>query len=316
MTPGETTQLLKELLRAEGFERVGVAPARAITRGDYVRGWLESGLAGEMAYLSRHQDKRLDPAKLLPGARSVVVAGLSYHQPRPPAPGDGPRGKVAMYAWGDDYHDVIKRKLWSVIDRLRETLSEPFEAKPCVDTAPIIERELAMAAGVGWIGKNTLVLHQDLGSYFFLGEIVTTLDLVHDAPATDHCGSCTRCLEACPTAAFTAPYQMDARRCISYHTIELRSEIPVEFQQSIGDWVYGCDVCQEVCPFNAAAPQTTEPRFAVRDPGPNPPLLDLLEWQGDDYRQNLKGSAMKRATLDMLKRNAQIVLDNLPHANP
>jgi len=306
----QTTQLVRDLAAAQGFDRVGIAPAVRTERASYLQQWLADGQAGKMEYLKRYLDKRVDPAQLLPGARSVIVTALNYHQPTPQIGDDQPRGKVARYAWGDDYHEVIKKKLWSIVDSLRQAISEPFEAKPCVDSTPILERELAARAGIGWIGKNTMVLHQELGSYFFLGEIVTTLDLQPDSPATDHCGSCTRCLDACPTDAFPAPYQMDARRCISYHTIELRGDIPTEFQEAIGDWVFGCDICQEVCPFNQSAPYTSEKAFNIRPPSPHPLLNELLDWQTADYRGILKGSAMKRAKLDMLKRNAGIALRN------
>ncbi len=310
MDKAQKTQFVRELAFEQGFDRVGIAPADRLDRSEYVRQWLAQGMAGEMEYLHRNFDERVDPSRLLPGARSVIVTALNYHQTAPPLPDDQPRGRVAMYAWGNDYHDVLKKKLWKIIDRMGEAITEPFDAKPCVDTTPILEREFATKAGIGWIGKNTLVLHQELGSYFFLGEIVTTLELEYDARAADHCGSCTRCLDACPTNAFPAAYQMDARRCISYHTIELRSDIPQELAELIGHWVFGCDLCQEVCPYNQSSPQTTEPGFAIRTPGPHPVLKEILGWQMRDYRQVLRGSAMKRANLDMLRRNARIALDN------
>lgn len=310
MEKAERTQIIRALASEQGFDRVGIAPAERLARADYLRRWLAEGQAGEMGYLGRYLDRRVDPSKLLPGAKSVVVTALNYHHSTPPPPDELPRGRVAMYAWGDDYHEVVKKKLWATVDLMRERIPEPFAAKPCVDTSPLLERELAHLAGLGWIGKNTMVLHQDLGSYFFLGEIVTTLELEYDAPATDHCGTCTRCLDACPTDAFPAPYQMDARRCISYHTIELRGDIPQEFHEAIGDWVFGCDICQQVCPYNQSPPQAPEADCAIRESVPYPLLKDLLEWQPADYQRQLKGSAMKRAKLEMLKRNARIALTN------
>lgn len=224
---------------------------------------------------------------------------------------DRATGRVAMYAWGDDYHDVLKRKLFAVADRLHERISEPFETKVCVDTAPLLEREYAMRAGIGWIGKNTLVLNERLGSYFVLGEIVTTLDVAVDAPATDHCGTCRACLDACPTAAFIAPYQMDASRCISYLTIEHRGEtIPAEFGEATGDWVFGCDICQQVCPHNSKAAATTEPRFKARAETIHPDLQAMIDWSDEDYREMRKGSAIQRAKPAMLRRNARIALAN------
>ena len=312
MSPEECARHIKRLAREAGFDHCGIARAEAIGRGDYLRGWLEAGKAGSMTYLRRHLDERCDPRRLLDGARSVIVVALLYHQSQPdPAPDDGgPKGRVAMYAWGDDYHKIVKKKLHSLADRLRADLPGPFAARACVDTAPLLERELAAAAGIGWIGKNTMVVSRELGSHFFLGALVTTLDLPPDKPAEDHCGTCTRCLEACPTSALGAPYQMDASRCVSYLTIEHREEIPAQLHEPMGPWVFGCDVCQEVCPFNRKAPHTSEPRFALRPPGPRLDLDDLLTWTEDDYRDHLQGSAMKRATLAMLKRNAAIALRN------
>ncbi len=323
MTPEEQSKLVKQLATAAGFDLCGVAAARPIPRADYVLDWLASGRAGTMAYLHRYVDRRLDPTQLVPGARSVIVVALNYHQ-HPPAEltdpetpnasepnakgqhADGPRGRVAMYAWGDDYHKVMKKKLFTLADQLRRAVGRPFEAKVCVDTSPLLEREMAAAAGIGWIGKNTLVLNDVIGSYFFLGAIVTTLALAHDEPGEDHCGSCTACLEACPTQAFPAPYEMDASRCISYLTIEHREPIDPACHEAMGDWVFGCDVCQAVCPHNRKAPETAELRFAIREPGPRPRLSELLNWSEDDYRETLRGSAIKRATYDMLRRNAHI----------
>jgi epoxyqueuosine reductase len=312
MSPEETTHLIKDLARDIGFDRCGIARARPIGREDYLRAWLGAGRAGSMAYLHRRLEQRIDPRRLLDGAQSIIVVALLYHQPCPEAPtvpaSSSRRGRVAMYAWGDDYHKIVKNKLLTLADRLRERLPQPFQARACVDTAPLLEREVAAAAGIGWIGKNTLVLNQELGSYFFLGTLVTTLGLAPDQPLDDHCGTCTRCLEACPTSAFPAPYQMDASRCISYFTIEHRGEIPGEFHEPIGEWIFGCDICQEVCPYNRHAPYTKEARFVVRPPGPRPDLREILQWTEDDYRSNLRSSALKRAKLDMLHRNAVIAL--------
>ena len=222
---------------------------------------------------------------------------------------------MARYAWGDDYHDIIKAKLGKIADHMRSEVAEPFDARVCVDTAPLMERELAAAAGIGWIGKNTMVLHHQLGSYFFLGALVTNLDLVPDQPVANRCGTCTACLQACPTGAFPAPHQMDASRCISYLTIEHRHDIPESLKPKMGDWIFGCDVCQEVCPYNRHAPTTREPRLTIRPPGPQPKLDDVLGWSMDDYRTLLRGSALRRATLEMLKRNASIAKANVGQAS-
>ncbi len=223
----------------------------------------------------------------------------------------GPIGRVARYAWGEDYHVVIKDKLFDMARRLKTVVSIPFQYKVCVDTAPLLEREVAAAAGVGWIGKNTMVLDHRLGSYFFLGAMLTTLEMRPDAPEVDRCGTCSACLDACPTGAFPAPYQMDASRCISYLTIEHRGKISEYLQPMMADWIFGCDVCQEVCPHNRNAPTTNEPRFTTRPAASRLPLEDVLDWTAEDYRSQLRGSAMRRAKLDMLQRNARIAMSNL-----
>lgn len=277
-----------------------------------------------MSYLARNLDQRLDPSVLLEGARSIIVTALSYHQPCPgeedcgdrPTSAGGPRGRIAMYAWGEDYHVVLKDKLFALAQALGTELGEPFDFKVCVDTAPLLEREVAAAAGLGWIGKNTLVLNRDLGSYFFLGALLTTLELAPDPPSADHCGTCSACLDACPTAAFPAAYEMDASRCISYLTIERRAPIPADLADRTGEWLFGCDVCQQVCPFNRSAPHTREPRFAVRPPAPAVELAEVLSWGPEQYRAALRGTAMKRATLEMWQRNARLAQEHAADQSP
>jgi epoxyqueuosine reductase len=314
MTPADRTTLVKRIASDIGFDRVGITRAEPLPRADYVGAWLDAGHAGQMHYLERPE--RTDPRRLLDNARSIIALAANYHQPLPPVDaGAEPVGRVAMYAWGEDYHDVLKQKLRHLIDRMREAVNTPFEARPCVDTAPVIERELAAAAGLGWIGKNTLVLHQDLGSYFFLAEVVTTLDLVPDVPAVDHCGSCRRCLDACPTDAFPKPYTMDASRCISYLTIEHREAIPMPLRPRMGDWVFGCDVCQEVCPYNRDAPETTEPRFTAIPERPRPSLRRLLDPDDDHTQAVRRRGAARRAKPNMLRRNAAVALGNQHHAD-
>lgn len=314
MSPKERTEYIKSQARLVGLDRCGTATLAPIGRGDYVREFLARGRAGSMAYLSRHLSSRLNARELLEEAQSVVVVALSYKQQLPAPQDSRPRGRVAMYAWGDDYHKVLKQKLVTLADRMREAFGEGCKTRTCVDTAPIIERELAAMAGVGWIGKNTLAIHEKMGSYFFLGEILTTAELEADEPAVDHCGSCRACLDACPTDAFVAPYQMDASRCVSYLTIEHRGDISRVFADMMGDWVFGCDICQEVCPYNRNAPQGGEPRFQAK-PGRARPAFDtILRWDEQAYRDELRGSAIKRAKLDMLKRNALIAAENVRSA--
>jgi epoxyqueuosine reductase len=350
MTPEGRTRIIKELAAELGFARCGVAAAGEVPRSAYLREWVTSPRAGTMAYLANHLEIRLDPRELMPGARSLVVVAMSYAQEEPsPAPeaeaaasrkAAAPAaaheveettsrnatnraavspsttdhaaacGRIARYAWGEDYHVVVKERLHALADAIRARIDPEAQYRSCVDTAPIVEREWAARAGVGWIGKNTLVLDPQLGSYFFLGVVVTDLELVPDEPSLDHCGTCTRCLDACPTAAFPAAYEMDASRCISYLTIEHRGEIDPELQADMGDWLFGCDICQEVCPHNRSVPETTEPRFAARPPAPHIDPEAVRQWTEHDYRRLLRGSAMKRAKFDMWQRNAKIVQEN------
>lgn len=314
MSPQELASFVKAQTRAIGFEACGIARAGPTPRSGYLRQWLQADKSGSMEYLRRNISLRCDPRELVPRARSVIVAAALYHQPEPAdldADSGQPSGRIARYAWGEDYHRVLKDRLHRVADALREAAEASGETKVCVDTAPVVERAWAAAAGVGWIGKNTLVLHPRLGSYTYLGVIVTTSELEPDEPMADHCGSCRACLDACPTAALTAPYQMDASRCLSYLTIEHRAEIPCEFHKALGPWLFGCDICQEVCPHNRKAPVTAEPRFAVRPPAPGPRLEEVLNWDLERYREAVRGKALKRAKLEMLQRNARIARANL-----
>ena len=310
MSPSEITARIKALTAEQGFCRTGIAPVQPSTRGEYYRRWLADGRNGRLEFLERNQETRLDPGLMLDGARSVVVVSHAYGQPVPERPDDQPRGRVARYAWGRDYHQVVKKKLFAVCDRLRAELPGGFGARVCVDTAPIFERELAELAGVGWVGKNNLVIDPQRGSYLFLGIVFTTLELVPDTPMTDQCGTCTLCLDACPTAALRGPRELAASRCISYLTVELREEVPAELTSAMGDWVFGCDACQEVCPYNGSPALPADPAYAIQPSGAFPALDELLSWSDEDRRAILKGSAMRRATLKMLKRNATIAKRN------
>lgn len=317
MSPGLKAQRIKRLGHEIGLDRIGIVRAGPVRNSAYYRRWLQAGHAGSMTYLHRNVPFREDPSRLLPGARSIICAAMSYRRPPESAPASpNPTGRVAQYARGRDYHVVLRRRLEQLIQRLRAELDEPFDARVFVDTGPLLERELAAAAGIGWIGKNTLVLHPTLGSYFVLGEILTTLELEPDQPATDHCGTCTRCLEACPTGAFPAPYQMNATRCIAYWTIEHRGEIPPELHPAIGDWVFGCDVCQEVCPYNRDAPPAGDPELASERLPARLDLFELLELRSSAYKRLVRGTAARRATRTMWQRNARIALQNALRAGP
>ena len=304
--------LVKDLARQAGLDRVGIARAAPASRADYYRAWLAAGYAGTMAYLGRNVRFREDPAALLPGARSIICVAAGYKRPEPPtpAPDDPPTGRVARYARGWDYHHVLRDKLNRLVAGLRSTLDEPFETRICVDTAPILERDLAAAAGLGWIGKNTLLIDARLGSYLLLGECLTTLELVPDEPQVDHCGTCTACLDACPTQAFPQPYVLDASRCISYLTIEHRGDIPPALRPRVGDWVFGCDICQEVCPHNRRAPDATDAELAADLVPGRLPLHELVALRSGQYRRLVRDTALRRATRNMLRRNAAIALEN------
>jgi epoxyqueuosine reductase len=263
-----------------------------------------------MGYLPRGRARRLDPAAVLPGARSVIAVALNYYQG---ADVPGP-AHVARYAWGDDYHAVMEPRLRALVADLLD--AEPGAgARAYVDTGPVLERDLAARAGLGWVGKNTMLLHPALGSYFFIGVVLTTAELSGDATLPDRCGSCTRCLEACPTQAFVAPYVLDARRCISYLTIEHRGPIPAELRPSAAGWAFGCDVCQDVCPWNRRAPVTAEAAFAARD---LPALTEWVTLTDDGVRSRLRGSPLRRARRAGLARNAAVALGNAgdPGAEP
>jgi epoxyqueuosine reductase len=254
-----------------------------------------------MAYLERGRDKRIDPGRVLPGARSVVACALGYFQ----GSGGGLSG-VARYAWGEDYHAVMEPRLRALADAIAE-LVPGSTSRAYVDTGPLLERDLAARAGLGWIGKNTMLLHPDLGSFFFIGTVLTTAEIEGDAPLPDRCGSCTRCLDACPTDAFVAPYVLDARRCIAYLTIEHRGPIPAELRSGVGEWAFGCDICQDVCPWNRRAPVAAEAAFG---PGQLPSLAGLLALDEAAYLEALRGSPLKRARREGLARNAAVALGN------
>lgn len=320
-----------------GFALAGVCRATPSDHADAYRAWIGAGRHGSMQYLERNVELRLDPRAFMPGARSIIMVADQYasrgtlpsgsgtgvspvhnfpttnpDQTKQPPP--APLGRIARYAQGRDYHKVIKKRLHSLCDQLcAEHPGEAFRA--FTDTAPVLEREHAARAGLGWIGKHTLLINPSLGSWLFLGGVVTTLEIAPTAeqPVPDHCGTCTRCIDACPTNAIT-PYSVDASRCIAYLTIERREAIEPDFHEQIGDWLFGCDICQEVCPHNSPRPtgaDTGAPNPAYTPIRESFNLLEILGWAEEDRINHFAGAALTRATLDMIRRNAAIALRNI-----
>jgi epoxyqueuosine reductase len=303
---------IKDRARALGFDACGIAPAAAHPELRFFREWLDRGYAGDMAYLHRSAERRADVRHVLPTARTVIVTATVYNTDRPYSTEctDASRAQIARYAWGEDYHDVVGARLRQLVDWMREASAEPFDARAYVDTGPVQERVYAQHAGVGWIGKNTCVINPDLGSWIFLGAIVCSLPLEVDAPSLDQCGTCALCIEACPTDAIVGPGVLDSNRCISYLTIEHRGDIPAPLRQPIGSHVYGCDVCQEVCPWNAVAPRSDDPAWQPRPAWDGVDLVTLARRSDSDLASALRRSPMKRAKAEGLRRNVAIALDN------
>ena len=303
---------IKQKARELGFDACGVAPAADHPELRFFDEWLERGYAGEMAYLRRSAASRADVRRVLPSARTVIVTATLYNTDRPYSTesADPGRAHIARYAWGDDYHEVIAGRLHALIAWMRDQSAEPFEARGYVDTGPVQERVYAQHAGIGWIGKNTCVIHPALGSWLFLAEIICSLPFETDAPALDQCGSCTLCLEACPTQALVAPGVLDATRCVSYLTIELRGTIPGALRSGVGSHVYGCDICQEVCPWNAAPPKSTDPAWQPRPVWDRTSLAALAHTSDDELREAMRRSPMRRTKVSGLRRNIAVALEN------
>ncbi|MHB8504053.1 MAG: tRNA epoxyqueuosine(34) reductase QueG, partial [Candidatus Acidiferrales bacterium] len=336
------TAWIIEQASALGFDLCGVVNAQKFPELNLTKEWLARGYAGEMKYLS--DERRGDPQSVMPGLRSVIVCALNYNSPAPrsvdalPLEQAEPRGWISRYAWGQDYHEILQQKLQDLASSLAERFTEPFKTRIYADTGPLNERVFAKHAGLGWLGKNTLLLNSKLGSWFFLGAILTTLDITPtlgpaELPPPDLCGSCTKCIDACPTGALVEPYVMDARLCISYLTIELRGSIPEELREPMGRHVFGCDICQDVCPWNRRAPVTQAVEFQARafpnatqcDPRESVPtvtkgddedslFLPRLEWlaamNDEQFRTAFRGSPIKRTKWRGLVRNACIALGN------
>jgi epoxyqueuosine reductase len=315
--PQALTDRVKGLALAVGFDLAGVAPAEPSPATRFVREWLARGYAGEMDYIARRAAERVDPRRVLPGARSIVVVGFVHDPEREDRGEDEARFRVARYAGGDDYHDVLLDRLRAFEAGLEAIVEHPVRTRGYIDTGPVLERAAAARAGLGWVGKNTCVIHPRLGSHFFLGVVLTDLELDPDEPVDDHCGSCRACLDACPTGAFPEPYVLDATRCISYTTIEARGAIPEALREAHGDWGFGCDACQAVCPWNTRERRRVPPdplglraRLAPRPEWQVPSVAWVLSLDEEAWRSATRSTALRRTKYRGLVRNALVVAGN------
>ena len=306
---------IRELAREYGFQRCGIAGVELGEDEAYLRDWLAQGLYGSMDWMARHGDKRSRPDDLVPGTLRVISVGLDYGRRDDEEAwqtlADGERAYVARYALGRDYHKLMRQRLQKLADRIAEEVG-PFGHRVFVDSAPVLERALARNAGLGWIGKHTCLIDRDGGSWFFLGEIYVDLPLPVDAPATAHCGTCTRCIDICPTQAIVAPHRLDARRCIAYLTIEHEGAIDEELRPLIGNRIFGCDDCQLVCPWNKFAKRTDEPDFRARNNLDEATLPELFAWSEEEFLRRTEGTAIRRSGHERWLRNIAIALGNAP----
>ena len=309
MTSHQLANLLKTWALEAGFDRAGVAGLEPSAHGEALLRWLARGDQAGMGWLERRIEARLEPAKVFPGTRSALCVALQYYPLGDDEPENDLWSRVARYARGQDYHDVMQDRLKVLEARILEAFPGTISRR-YVDTGPVLERELAARAGLGAVGKNTMLLHPEAGSWFLLGELFLSLDLAPDIPLADLCGSCTRCLEACPTGALAEPYRLDSNRCISYWTIEHRGPFPDEVQEMVGDWVFGCDICQEVCPWNTAPEGADHPELQLPEARRELDLAGLLRLSSEEYVERFRGSPMKRAKLEGLQRNVAAAMKN------
>jgi epoxyqueuosine reductase len=310
--------LVKKATADSGFDLSGIAPVREFRELTYFSDWIAAGRAGEMKYLESTNDsgelRRASLANSFAWARSVVVCAINYNTAHPYSTefSDPTRGWISRYAWSrEDYHESVLRRVREVEAKLKEAAGDsPVETRSYVDTGPVVERIYAKYAGIGWLGKNTCLINQQIGSWLFLGVIVTSLELTPDIPAADRCGTCTRCIDACPTQALIAPYDLDSNKCISYLTIEKRGTISEELREGMGQQVFGCDICQDICPWNRKAPSSEKPEFQAREGLVNPALAWLAEISEQEFRETFRGSPVKRTKRSGLRRNALIAIGN------
>jgi epoxyqueuosine reductase len=311
MNKGEQTAFIKTTATQLGFSFCGVARAEFLEEeAPRLEEWLRRGYQGKMDYLENHFDKRLDPRLLVPGAKSVISLIYNYYPAKNPcSPKDDEDNlKIAKYAYGDDYHDVVKEKLRDLLSLLQQKIGA-IHGRAFVDSAPVMERAWAQRSGIGWIGKNSLLLNRQMGSFFFLAELIIDLELEYDGPVQDYCGTCTACMDACPTDAIPEPYVVDGSKCISYFTIELKDSIPPAMQGKFENWIFGCDICQDVCPWNRFSKSHQESRFEPREELHNMTKQQWLEITEEVFKKVFKKSAVKRAKFEGLKRNIGFVVN-------
>jgi len=304
---------IKTRAKTLGFDLVGIAPVTPVPELAFYLKWIEAGYAGKMEYLKRNVDKRRDITQVVPEAKSVIVCAMIYNTDNPLSGQcrDDKRGWISRYSWGDDYHDVLSAKLFDLRNFVATICpDQDFIDRIYVDTGPVIDRIYAKYAGIGWFGKNTCIINQNTGSWFFIGEIITNLPLKSDGQVPDRCGTCERCIDACPTDAILEPYVLDSRKCISYLTIELKDDIPVALRDGIGNHVFGCDICQDVCPWNRKAAVTEYPSFRPRDGLMNPHLQTLASFDEETFKQKFRNSPIKRTKRRGLMRNLAVAMGN------
>ncbi|MSP36876.1 MAG: tRNA epoxyqueuosine(34) reductase QueG [Deltaproteobacteria bacterium] len=303
---------IKTAAQQLGFELVGISAVKAPLHEQSFAQWLRDGFAGELGYMARTETLRRDPHELVPWAESVISVGLNYFTPpaRPESVA-GTAGWISRYAWGDDYHELMQGKLQALLQSIEQHAGTPVQGRAFVDSGPVLERDHAGVAGLGWIGKNTQLISPKKGSWFFLGELFVDLPLVYDRPIRDRCGKCDLCLKACPTQAFVGPYILDARRCISYLTIELKGFMPRHLRPLVGNHIFGCDICQDVCPYNVKAEASAESAFGPRPGLHAPQLTPLLSLSAAEFREKFRGSPILRAKRRGFLRNVAVALGNL-----
>jgi epoxyqueuosine reductase len=303
---------IKQAAQQLGFDLVGISPVKAPPHEQSFAQWLRDGLSGELDYMKRTELLRREPHELAPWAVSVISVGLNYYKSPARSPMSSENtGWISRYAWGDDYHDLMKSKLQILLERVNEIADAPVQGRAFVDSGPVMERDFAGVAGLGWIGKNAQLISPAKGSWFFLGELFVDLPLVYDRPMRDRCGQCDLCLKACPTNAFVGPYILDARRCISYLTIEIKGWMPRHLRPLVGNHIFGCDICQEVCPYNVKARETAEAAFGPRQGLYAPQLIPLLALTAEEFRQRFRGSPILRAKRRGFLRNVAVALGNI-----